>query len=513
MKLALLSGLLIGTSYIPFPPWALIFAFVPLWTAVGQTSSIRRAFALGWVTQFVLTLIGFHWVAYTAVEFGHLPWILGLLALLGFCGFASLHVALGAALWKAIEKRTRPAPLLRALGIASATALCERLYPMIFPWNLGYAWLPSGMPLIQTADIFGFEGLSTLTFLANGLLYFALHRSTPSQRVRPALGVFLGFLLLSAMGLNRGTPWSPSPEDPQLKALVVQANIGNLEKYYAERGSSFRTAIIEKYLVIAQEAYDKNPSADLFVFPETAMPMELESTFQDHALNRSVRDFVIGKSKPLFTGAYSKDLGSSAVYNGVFLLDSQGDVVARYRKSILLAFGEYFPGSDTFPILKNLVDKYVPAISHFGRGEGPTVFSSDHGRLGPLICYEGLYPLFVSAVVEKGAEVLINLTNDSWFGTYFEPHQHMWMTLARAIEARRPLIRATNTGITTAILADGTTLEKSDQNGEWYGLFTVPYKKNPEITFYSQHGDWIPHLLGLFFFTIVGLSYATTRPR
>lgn len=126
-------------------------------------------------------------------------------------------------------------------------------------------------------------------------------------------------------------------------------------------------------------------------------------------------------------------------------------------------------------------------------------------QVGPQICYESLYPRFSSQLVKKGADLLVNLTNDSWFGPNFEPTQHMIMTLARAIEVRRPLIRSTNTGLTSAILADGTILPPGPLQQKWFGLFEINLMKNAPKTFYTQFGDWL--LLPIFILFIVFIVF------
>lgn len=133
-----------------------------------------------------------------------------------------------------------------------------------------------------------------------------------------------------------------------------------------------------------------------------------------------------------------------------------------------------------------------PGLGSFGQGGGPSVMKLDGFHLGPQICLESLYPTFSASMARQGAEIFSNVTNDSWFGKTFEPHQHMIMTLARAIENRRPLLRATNTGITTVALADGTILEKSPIGKEWVGAYTVPFKKNPPVVFYSKIAGYTP---------------------
>ena len=123
-------------------------------------------------------------------------------------------------------------------------------------------------------------------------------------------------------------------------------------------------------------------------------------------------------------------------------------------------------------------------------------------KIGPQVCYESLFPDFSKGLSDIGAQFIVNATNDSWYGTWQEPYQHLYMTLARAVEFRRPVVRVTNTGISTVALASGKVLQQSPLDREWSGLYTVPYQKNPASTFYQRHFELMPSLLTA---TFVGL--------
>ncbi|RYZ80208.1 MAG: apolipoprotein N-acyltransferase, partial [Proteobacteria bacterium] len=222
--------------------------------------------------------------------------------------------------------------------------------------------------------------------------------------------------------------------------------------------------------------------------------------------------------KTLLTGAYSKDLPGAAnprlTYNSLFLVDSEARSVSPpYHKTYLLAYGEYFPFSDQFPILL----KWFPFISNFGRGQGPSILNYPHPegdiRIGGQVCYEGLYPEFTRGLAEKNADVLANVTNDSWFGRTFEPKQHLYMTLGRAIEVRRPLIRSTNTGVSTVILADGTVLQQSPLHEEWFGTYDLRMKKNAPTTDFVLwgHYTWVILVLAFLEILIKGMRNARTH--
>ncbi|CAE79175.1 Carbon-nitrogen hydrolase: apolipoprotein N-acyltransferase [Bdellovibrio bacteriovorus HD100] len=516
---AILSGILVGTSYIPFPPWALIFCYTPLWIYVTEeSSSVKKSFWAGWVTQFILTLIGFHWIAYTAHEFGQLPWAVSYLALLLFCAFMHLYipVAVAAGTWLRLRFKLSGGQTL--FTIALLHALLERTWPVIFEWHLGYTLIWSKIPMYHLADLVGFHGLSAVVLLFNAWMgYVWLKQSFVKKALSHLSLLALTFAALVGWGFWHGKAWNKF--DGETKATVVQANIGNLEKIYAEQGRAYQEVITRKFLDLSFAAMQKYPQTDILIWPETAFPDYLDQ----HLLDRKHAQILISGlqplSRPLITGAYSKDPKAdekqdTSTYNALFLVDPLGNNLDKpYRKTELLAFGEYLPLSEQFPFLLKL----LPFVSNFGRGHGPEVMKWDTPqgsvRWGGQICYEGLYPSFTRGLAEKGADILVNVTNDSWFGKTFEPQQHLYMTLARAIEVRRPLVRSTNTGVSTAVLANGDVLQKSPLHEEWSGQFVIKYLKNAPLTFFVQwgHWDWIVILLVLG--AVIGRGALNARSR
>jgi apolipoprotein N-acyltransferase len=483
--LPVLSGVFLGTSYIPFPPWALLFCFVPLWFFWLRECSWKRVLFGGWLAQFVFTLIGFHWVAHTAHEFGHLPWPVAVLVLLLFCAVGHLFVP-AAGLAFALCRSRATLPRWAQLGLLPAlTALFEYVWPMIFPWNLGYPWLWAGLPAYQLAEFAGFTGLSAVTIALNLALLVAWENRKTLMGAR-VLGGALAFLLaVNALGWLRGN-FLPSP-DASVRVLIVQGNIGNLAKERAERGEGFREEILGKYLeltalgVIGPEGL----RPDFAVWPESAFPDTISPGRMDEGYTLALRRFLKKHSVALATGARGYEEGSGKRTNSFVIFDERGEMAATpYDKSVLLAFGEYVPGSYLFPGLK----EWFPYTADFARGNGPQVKSLHGLVLGPQICYEGLFPRFSRSLAEQGAQVFVNVTNDSWFGTRAEPYQHLAMTLARGVEFRRPVIRATNTGISTVMLSDGTILNRSPLHRKWFHTFEVLYRKDPPPTFYQAYG-------------------------
>ena len=508
-RLPLLSGLFIGTSCIPFPPWALLFCYVPLWLFWIREGSVRKILWGGWLAQFLFCLVGFHWVAYTAHEFGHLSWPLALLVLLLFCAFGHLYFVLAGLAFALLRDRLGLSRAAQLALLPCLTALCGQYVPMIFPWNLGYPWLGSGLPAFQLAEYVGFEGLSVLTLFLNLALLLAW------ERRKDRMGAYLLGAAMSFLLLINGAGWlagkaQPSP-DAIANVLVVQGNVGNLEKAYAEKREGFREEILRRYFRLTRQGLAEagGRAPDFVVWPETAFPDTIPARPLHTGNAGTLMAFVRSSATALVTGALGRDAASGKPTNSMSFLDRDGGVADKpYDKVHLLIFGEYFPFSDRFPVLK----KWFPFTADFARGPGPGTRRIGGLLVGPQICYEGLFPGFSRSLAEQGAQIFVNVTNDSWFGTSAEPYQHLFMTLARGIEFRRPVVRATNTGISAAMRADGTLLELSPLHAEWTHLYEIPYRKAPHPTFYQEYGyRLVPAVLWLAAAVLIATGWRGRR--
>ncbi|MGA6994090.1 MAG: apolipoprotein N-acyltransferase [Candidatus Deferrimicrobiaceae bacterium] len=486
--LPVLSGVFLGTSYIPFPPWALFFCLVPLWLFWLRAGSWKRVLFGGWLAQFVFTLIEGHWVAHTAHAFGHLPWPVAVIVLLLFCSAAHLFIPLAGLVW-ALVCTGRDLPRWAKLGLLpSVTALCWHYSPMIFPWNLGYAWLWGKFPAYQLAEYAGFSGMAATTIFLN-LAFLVAWENRKTLAGARVLGGALAFLLaVNALGWLRGR--NLPPPDATARVLVVQADIGNLAKERAERGQPFREEILKKYIALTERGWESSEGGrpDFALWPESAYPDTFLRGRMDSGNALMLREFLRRSTIPLATGARGFDETAGKKTNAFFLFEGNGQMAGLpYHKTMLLAFGEYVPGARIFPAL----GRWFPRTADFARGNGPQIRRFRGLVLGPQICYEGLFPGFSRSLADQGAQVFVNVTNDSWFGTTAEPYQHLYATLARGIEFRRPVIRATNTGISTVMLADGTILDRSPIHREWSHTYDVLYRKDPLPTFYQLYGYWL----------------------
>lgn len=491
--LPVLSGIFIGTSYIPFPPWAAIFSFIPLWIFWDRQTRLKNVILSSVLCSFVFTLIGFNWISYLLHEFAHVSWVIAGLGMLLFALFAHLFVAVAGTLWFIGRAQNIYTGWHSTLAMGLFTALCLWAMPMLFKWNFGYSWYAAHIPVYQLAEYIGFSGLSMLTILANVPLYIAWQKRYAKQGRVMLMQTLIVFLGLNALGLGTKA-WLDKP-NATFNTLLVQANIGNAEKMAVEFGHGFYEQILNKYQLATDQGLDKyaDSKIDFILWSETAFPGLLNSEYQHTYLAQQLINYINKRQVALITGAYAQDIKSGLTTNSLFILDKNGEVQSPYySKTILLAFGEYIPGEEQFPLLR----EWLPMVGHFGRGQGPEqLLALEQYKIGAQICYESLYPDFSKSLADLGAQFIVNVTNDSWYGTWQEPYQHMYMTLGRAIETRRPLVRITNTGISTVALASGEVLKQSPMNKTWAGLYKVPYLTQAKATFYQRYFALMPSLL------------------
>jgi apolipoprotein N-acyltransferase len=519
-SLALISGILIGTSYVPFPAWAIAFCYIPLWWSVvsaeEQKLSLKFIFLLGWITQFVLTLIGFNWLYYTASEFGELPAVLSALTLFLFSAGMHIYIPLALVFGVWLKRRFKLPSNFLVWVICCAHVFFERAWPGIFEWNLGYTLLWMKWPVYQWADTFGFWGLSAFIFLMNAGLFFVF---TEFKKNRTKAVAWLGFIIFvvvffNATGSLRQKQWQKA--DAEINFAIVQASISNDAKIASEKGLNFQNFVIDKYFTTAESTLNQfvttnsDTVIDFMIWPETAMPFPLDQNYHQRLNQQALLNRLRSWNMTLITGGYSLDSlkkdfhGNNIVRNSMFFLNSEGLISEPYFKSQLLVFGEYMPLGEYFSILY----KWLPFVGTYERGRGPTVSKIETRNkkqllIGAQICYESLDPHFSRELSLSGAQIIVNVTNDSWFGSWAEPHQHMIMTMARGVEVRRPLIRSTNTGISTAILADGTLLTQSPIDQVWGYIYKLNYLTNPAKTFYARFGAWDLGLWLMFFLILI----------
>jgi apolipoprotein N-acyltransferase len=352
-----------------------------------------------------------------------------------------------------------------------------------FPWaSLGYSQYLN-RPLIQVAEITSVYGVSFALTLGNVVIAQLLHSAAHREWKRLAPPCALGALCLAAIWGYGGwrlqqTSKTVATAPANLGVALLQGNIAQDLKW--ERAS--QEAIFSIYRTLTLDAA-ADPGVDLIVWPEAATPFLFanDGAFQARQLRLAQ---VAGR--PLLFGSptYSRDGDQDVMYNSAFLVGPEATVLGRYDKIHLVPFGEYMP----LRRLLFFLDKLVQGIGDFRSGEVYTVMAIPQGRFAVLICFEVIFPELVRHFVRHGAQFLVNITNDAWFGYSPASYQHLAMVVFRAVENRLPIVRAANTGISAVIDPTGQLRQQTDLFVRTWITDRITTAAGP-TTFYTRWGD------------------------
>lgn len=449
MALALLAGALAVLALPPFNFFAVLFVSFPVlvWLLDGASGPaeagflgrLRPAFVTGWWFGFGYFVAGLWWLGNALLmEAESFAWALPI-AVLGLPAFLALFYGVAAAaarvLWS--DGIGRIAALSAAFGLAEFA----RAYLFTgFPWNaIGYGAMPTPL-MMQSSEVFGLYGMSALTVFVFSAPALVGTRRGAVPGIVLALALFCahvgyGWMMLTASVASPGTP------RPAV-IRVVQPAIDQTAKWdIAERERIFQDLLELSALPPREGA----PRPSHIVWPETALPFLL--TENPGALSRMAEMLQVGQT--LVTGAVRQEDGvggnTRRFYNTIYAIDDEGQIIGSADKAHLVPFGEYLPFEE---LLRDYGLK--PVADSFGgfSGADRRALLTLPGGLNavPLICYEAIFPR-LSETAEARGGLLLNLTNDAWYGFTPGPYQHLRQAQLRAVETRLPLVRAANSGI------------------------------------------------------------------
>ena len=481
--LAVLSGLMLTVSFPPINlDWIAWISLIPLLLSLRDKSS-AIAFQLGLIAglSHYLTLI--YWIVVVLSYYGNLHPILTLGALLLLCLYLALYSALFALIWNSFKKDR----LSCFWGAVVWVALeYVRSHVMTgFPWCLlGYTQYLR-LPLIQISDIAGVYGISFVIALVNLVLFNTVLGARNKKKKSATLEILLtsfliGFILI--YGFHRvKVKAEMSSHGKGIRVVIVQGNIDQSVKWNPE----FQEKTVALYTNLSVESGGFRPH--LIIWPETAVPFY----FQDNSpLSKEVFSVPEKTSSKLLFGspAYIRDKNRIQYYNRAYII-SEDRVFDYYDKVHLVPFGEYIPLKRYLPFVRRL----VPAAGDFSPGQNPKPIGTPDLQIGVIICFEAIFPDISRNHATHGARLLVNLTNDAWFGRTSAPYQHLSMAVLRCVENGLPMARAANTGISAIILASGEIVSESE-------LFATEVLQkelnlNQTKTFYSQFGNVFAILL------------------
>lgn len=448
------------------PPFQAAFlapaALTPLLYALVHEARWTRRFLTGWLAGFLYWLIVCHWIKDVLAAYGGLTGPLAVFTLLAFAAAKGLHLAVFSALGGAVLKRPWAIPVVAALWVG-----IERTHgPLGFAWlTLGNAGVEMGLP-VRLAPWVGVYGLS-FVFAALGTSLALVLLRRPRRQLAWLLPL-AGLWFLPPLQLKVA---------PGQQAVVAQPNVAGNAVWSLDEKDRMLRQLMYSTLAEAVEVEKRRP--DLLLWPEAPAPLYY---YQDETLRRGAAELTRLAGAPFIFGGVAYTPRREPL-NSAFLVDRRGQLAGRYDKRFLVPFGEFIPPGFGW------IEKISSEAGNYAAGTRAGVFALGDHRVGLFICYESAFPHLVREAAAGGAEVLVNLTNDGYFGRSRAPReQHLQLARMRAIENGRWLLRPANDGATAAVDPVGRVWDRLPEFARQTGRLRFAWLR--EQTAYTRWGDW-----------------------
>lgn len=486
-----LTGVLHPVCFPPFNlGWLAWVVLVPLQIVLHDLPH-KRAFWYGWLAGTLAFAGTVTWVITAMHQFGQVPIMVSALLMLLLAIYLGLYMGVYAWGYATFQQKFPNILWIAAPALWVALEYVRTYAFSGLPWALlgysQYQWLP----LIQFADVTGVYGVSFLVVMGNVAitsLLLGIFAKTGATSLPIPWTSTTTFVCVLSLILVYGT-WRVHQQtdlDASSKTLsigLVQANIDQAIKW----NKAYRDETLQRYATLSQQA---GKNTDLLIWPEAATPFLFE---QEPAYQDKIFEIAKDTHSPLLFGSptlrFQQD-GRPYLYNSAFMVTPEGRVTARYDKRHLVPFGEYIPLRSILFFL----DKLVVGIGDFHSGQGPMtmqvpMLSANNGlRFGVAICFEVIFPDLVRRMAQEGANFLVTITNDAWFGDSAAPYQHFGMVVFRAVENHLAFARAANTGVSGFIGPDGRILTQTSIFSEQAVTRSLPLRPFSP-TFYTEFGD------------------------
>jgi len=451
-----------------------------------QAAKPGQAFLLAYVSGILWYAGTCYWIYNTMHEYGGLSVPLALLALFLFCLYLALyHGLFGLLLSFAVDRGRDNRRALVAAPFLWVAVELARTRVTGFPWNLLGTAQVDNISLSRITTWTGVYGVSFEIMLVNVAVAAAF--LVPRKKRRTLLIASVAAAAVLQAGRLVEAPALPADH----AALLLQENIpaqANWTRDAFERTLRELTDLSAKTVAAdSSPAPDPKPGkVDFIVWPESPAPFFASDPLFRNPVSEMARAthtwVVTGAigSTPAMQGGKS----ASQIFNSAALVSPTGDWTARYDKVHLVPFGEYLP----FPQLFSFAGGLTKEVGEFQSGASRAPLDAGSTRLGVFICYESVFPGEVREFANQGAQVLVNLSNDGWYGDSGAYAQHLNQTRMRAIENERWILSATNTGVTASIDPYGRTVARLPRKER--SALIAPYALTSVTTFYTRHGDW-----------------------
>lgn len=474
-----------GITFILGP----IIGFLFLNISLDHCQSLKQKLLISWLYSLGFYSFGYYWIPSLLKEFGDIyppfNYILGLI--FSFILLPQVYI------YAIFKERFKG-----LFALALFYTLLEFFIPQQFPSHIGHPFMALRPTLaLNFASIFGASFYSFLVAVLS--LSIAQHLKTKKT---PQFYYLFSILILIFSSIN----FDKKIETKDfLKIRLVQPNIGNFIKVDSEKGgsNSLKSVLDSYYDLSTANIFEKR---DLIIWPETAFPTLLSSElmYKTKDLNTPplIKRIIDNTQSEMLIGGYDFNLqsknqfGFESDYNTAFYFSNQGTLKDAYHKMKLIPFGEGLP----FGPFNKFLSQYITNVSFFAKGDRFTQFKlPNQYTFQTAICYEILFPNFIRDLLngnETTTDFMINLTNDSWYGDTFEPYQHLFLAKWRAVEFNLPIIRSTNTGITTIIYPDGSESQRMMINEKKYLDINFPLIHRTS-TLFQNFGIYLFILFGL----------------
>lgn len=446
----------------------LFVALVPWLAAIDAAPTLGRALASAAVLTLVFVGGVFWWFGLAVATYASVSPAVGLVVLVLLTPLLAPQFIVAAAVrWRL---RASARPWLAPVGHGAAWIGAEWLLPKLFGDTLGHGLYPARV-LRQAADVAGVPGLTVIVLAVNESVLATVRAAATGRGRRAAAALAVGVAVLggaAAYGRHRlrVLDAEAAASGRTVRVAVVQADIGQYARLRAQAGTYAAVRrILDAHFALARSVLEAG-RPDLMVWPETVYPTTFGTPKSPDgaAFDRELAGFVAREGVPLVFGAYDAEGGHE--YNAAIVLEREpggGVTWDAYRKAALFPLIEYVPRWLDRPALRRL----LPWMGSWAPGPGAVVLLAHDARgrplrLAPLVCYDATRPGLAAAAVREGAELLVTLSNDSWFDEGAGPLLHLVVSAFRSVETHRPQIRSTNTGISAVVNAAGDLVARAN---------------------------------------------------
>lgn len=387
-----------------------------------------------------------------------------------------------------------PRKAISVIGYASLWVISEwilSLGTLAFPWCGTAVSLTGFLPYLQTASLFGKYFITFITAVGCCAISYAIVNKIKMFAYIGASAIILNTLIgtvLWFIPLNHGNG---------IKAAVIQGNVLSNEKWDSEN----KDIIFDRYISMTEEAAENG--AKIIVLPETAIPQYF---IENGKIHNAFTDIANRYDVYIIAGIHAYDSETEQSYNAVIGIDPNGSLSERYDKRHLVPFGEFIPFADMLGKMFPFVGEFNEGTSNLGEGGNAVIIGTEYGDVTPLVCFDSIFPQFARDGVNDGAEMIAVVTNDSWFNDSNGIYTHLRHAQIRAIENRRYILRAANTGISAFIDENGRITEATEPLTEAIAYSTV--YTNDSKTFYTVCGDLILYIsfILVLYFTVLYIN-------